>query len=165
MASWTHSFAGCLGLLMFCVLICAQLFVTPWTVAYQAPLSMGFSRQERWSGLPCPLWGDLPNPGIKPRSPALQVDSLPTEPPGKPDVLLEGSLVNSFSPLYSILYQNTKTYIFVRLLMGVYQCFYEHRTWAGVWGGYIISYWLSSHVNVHFLPTACKTSVASLPHQ
>ena len=44
----------------------------------------GFSRQEHWSGLPCPPPGDLPNPGIKPRSPALQVDSLPTEPPGKP---------------------------------------------------------------------------------
>ena len=48
-----------------------QLFVTPWTVAYQAPLSMGFSRQEYWSGLPFPSPGDLPNPGIKPRSPVL----------------------------------------------------------------------------------------------
>ena len=49
---------------------------TPWTVACQAPLSMGFARQEYWSGLPCPP-GDLPNPGIKPGSLALQVDSLP----------------------------------------------------------------------------------------
>ena len=57
--------------------------MTPWTVACQAPLSMGFSRQEYWSGLPCPSPGDLPNPGIKPRSSALQVDSLPSEPPGK----------------------------------------------------------------------------------
>ena len=48
------------------------------------PLSMGISRQEYWSGLPCPPTGDLPNPGIKPTSPALQADSLPTEPPGKP---------------------------------------------------------------------------------
>ena len=48
-----------------------RLFATPWTVAYQAPLSMGFSRQERWSGLPFPSPGDLPDPGIKPRSPAL----------------------------------------------------------------------------------------------
>ena len=46
-----------------------QLFATPWTVAYQAPPSMGFSRQEYWSGLPFPSPGDLPNPGIKPRSP------------------------------------------------------------------------------------------------
>ena len=60
-----------------------QLFVTPWTVAYQAPLSMEFSRQGYWSGLPFPSPGDLPNPGIKPRSPALQADALPSEPPGK----------------------------------------------------------------------------------
>ena len=57
--------------------------VTPWTAACQAPLAMGFSRQECWSGLPCPPPGDLSNPEIKPRSPALQVDSLPSEPPGK----------------------------------------------------------------------------------
>ena len=59
-----------------------RLFVTPWTVAYQAPPSMGFSRQECWSGLPFPSPGDLPNPGIEPRSPALQADTLPSEPPG-----------------------------------------------------------------------------------
>ena len=53
---------------------------TPWTVARQAPLSMGFSRQEYWSGLPFPSPRDLPNPGIEPRSPALQADSLLTEP-------------------------------------------------------------------------------------
>ena len=51
----------------------------PWTIACQAPLSMGLSRQEYWSGLPFPIPGDLPNPGIEPRSPALQADSLPTE--------------------------------------------------------------------------------------
>jgi len=60
-----------------------RLFVTPWTVAYQAPQSVEFSRQEYWSGLPFPSPGDLPNPGIEPRSPALQADSLPSEPPGK----------------------------------------------------------------------------------
>ena len=59
------------------------LFAITWTVAHKAPLSMGFSRQEYWSGLLFPLPGDLPKPGIKPGSPALQVDSLPTEPPGK----------------------------------------------------------------------------------
>ena len=52
---------------------------TLWTVACQSPLSMGFSRQEYWSGLPFPSPGDLPNPGIEPWSPALQADSLPTE--------------------------------------------------------------------------------------
>ena len=56
---------------------------TPWTVACQAPLSMGFPRQEYWSGLPFPSLGDLPAPGIKPGSPALREDSLPSEPPGK----------------------------------------------------------------------------------
>ena len=53
---------------------------TPWTVAHQAPLSMGFSRQEYWSWLPCPPPGNLPNPGIEPRSYALQADSLPFQP-------------------------------------------------------------------------------------
>ena len=60
------------------------LFVIPWTVAYQAPLSMEFSRQDYWSGLPFPSLGDLPDPGIEPRSPTLQADALPSEPPGKP---------------------------------------------------------------------------------
>ena len=54
---------------------CVRLFATPWTVAHQAPLSVEFSRQEYWSGLPFPSTGDLPDPGIEPRSPALQADS------------------------------------------------------------------------------------------
>ena len=57
-----------------------QLFATPWTVAYQAPPSMGFFRQEYWSGLPFPSPRDLPNPEIEPRSPALQADALPSDP-------------------------------------------------------------------------------------
>ena len=60
-----------------------QLFASPWTVAYRTPLSMGFSRQEYWSGLPFPSPGELPDPGIEPRSPALQADALTSEPPGK----------------------------------------------------------------------------------
>ena len=63
--------------------LCLTL-VTPWTVACQAPLSMGFSRQEYWGGLPFPSPGDLPDLGIKLRCPALQADSLPTELQGKP---------------------------------------------------------------------------------
>ena len=59
-----------------------RLFVTPWTVAYQSPLSMGYSRQEYWSELPFPSPGDLPDPGIEPRYPALQADSLTSESPG-----------------------------------------------------------------------------------
>ena len=61
---------------------CARHFVTPWTVALQAPLSMKFSRQEYWSGLPCPPPGDLPNPGIKPTPPALEGEVLTTGLPG-----------------------------------------------------------------------------------
>ena len=57
------------------------LFATLWTVAHQAPLSLEFSRQEYWSGLPFPYPGDLSNPGIEPRSPALQADALTSEPP------------------------------------------------------------------------------------
>ena len=61
-----------------------QLFTILWTVAYQAPLSMGFSQQEYWSGLPFPSPGDIPNPGIEPESRALQADALTSERPGKP---------------------------------------------------------------------------------
>ena len=77
-----------------CVCVCVlvaqscRLFVTPWTVAHQAPLSMELSRKEYWSGLPCPSLGYLPDPGIEPWSPALQVDSLPSDPPGKPNINL-----------------------------------------------------------------------------
>ena len=75
---------------------CVRLFVTTWTVARQAPLSMGFSRQEHWSGLPYPPPGDLPNSGIDLGSPALQVDSLPAELPGKPRDLQGWPITNQF---------------------------------------------------------------------
>ena len=65
-------------------LSCVQLFTTPWTGACQAPLCMGFPSQEYWNGLPFPSPGGLPHPGMEPRSPTLQADSLPSEPPGKP---------------------------------------------------------------------------------
>ena len=61
-----------------------QIFDTPWTVAYKAPLSMEFSRQKCWSGAPFPSPGDLPKPGIEPGLPALQTDALLSEPPGRP---------------------------------------------------------------------------------
>ena len=61
----------------------ARLFTTPWTVAYKAPLSMEFSRQEYWSGLPFPSPVDLPDPGIEPSFPTLWADALPSELPGK----------------------------------------------------------------------------------
>ena len=86
----TQEFDGVGGLVWMAIadvrLCCARLlsrvrlFVTPWTVPRQAPLSKGFSRQEWWSGLPFPPPRDLPNPGVEPGSPALQADSLPSEP-------------------------------------------------------------------------------------
>ena len=81
----------CLGVYPVCVcssLSHVQLFERPWTVAYKAPLPMEFSRQEYWSGLPCPPPGDLPNPGIEPRSPVLQTDSLPSDHQGSPVFIL-----------------------------------------------------------------------------
>ena len=78
-----------------CMLSCfsgVRLRVTPWTVARQAPLFMGFSRQEYWSGWLFPSPGDLPNTGIEPRSPTLQAGSLPAEPPGKSKNTGVGSL-------------------------------------------------------------------------
>ena len=68
------------------------ILLTPWIVACQTSLSMGFTSQEYWSRLPCPPPGDLPNPGIEPRSPTLQADGLPSEPPGKPMNIGDDSL-------------------------------------------------------------------------
>ena len=67
-----------------------RFFVTPGTAAHQAPPSMGFSRQEHWSGWPFPSPGDLPYPGIEPGSPAFQADALTPEPPGKHEVIEVG---------------------------------------------------------------------------
>ena len=68
---------------------CPTLCDPPWTVTRQAPLSTGFSRQEHWSGYLFPSPGDLPDPEIKPGSPALLADSLSPEPPGKPPLKLQ----------------------------------------------------------------------------
>ena len=86
---------GDAGLIQWCVYVCMCVCVsclvmsdsvTPWTVACQSPQSVEFSRQDYWSGLPFPSPGDLPDSGIEPRSPSLQADSLPSEPPGKPPI-------------------------------------------------------------------------------
>ena len=71
-----------------------RLFATPWTVAHQAPPSMGFSRQEYWSGLPFPSPGDLLNSGIEPQSPTFQADVLTSEPPGESESKSEANLFN-----------------------------------------------------------------------
>ena len=81
-----------------CCLVILNSFVTPWTVAHQAPLSMGFPRQEYWNGLPFPFPGDLLNPGIEVRSPTLWADSLPLDPPEKS----KNAGVGSLSPLQGI---------------------------------------------------------------
>ena len=85
MAPWLSTQCSALYIkidLIVCMLSCVRFFATPWTVTHQAPLSMGFSKQEYWNGLPFPSPRDLPNSGIGPRSPTLQADSLPSEPPG-----------------------------------------------------------------------------------
>ena len=94
--------AGCAVLSEYLVI---RFFATPWTAAHQAPQSMGFPRQQYWSRLPFSSPGELPNPGIESRSPTLQADSLPSEPPGKPskDLHTHNShllcLIHSFWPL------------------------------------------------------------------
>ena len=89
-----------------------RLFATPWTVAHQAPRSMKFSRQEYWSGLPFSSPGDLPNPGIEPRSPALQAGALPSESPVASD---------SFATPWTVAHQ-------APLLMG----FPRQEYWSGL---------------------------------
>ena len=84
-----------------------QLFVTLWTVDCQAPLSIGFFRQGSWSGLPFPSLGVLPNPGIEPRSPVLQADSLPSEPPQKLEFIR--CVKHRYSKLY--LHETCRGYI------------------------------------------------------
>ena len=87
---YSYQFIKCSKSLACCCLVTSVMSnscVTPWTVARQAPLSMGFSRQEYWSGLPCSPPGDLPNPGIEPWSPALQADSLSLSHQGSPSPL------------------------------------------------------------------------------
>ena len=82
-----------------------QLFVTPWTVAYQLPPSMRFSRQEYWSGLPFPSPGDLPDPGIEPRSPALQADALLSEPPEKLLVIIVSIYFTALHVIYNVIFK------------------------------------------------------------
>ena len=97
---------------MFVAQSCPTL-CDPWTAAHQVPLSMGFSRQEYWNGLPFPPLGDLPNPGIKPISPvspALQADSLPTAPSGNPQ---EGHSQYSILSVNQILTSHPNFFFFI----------------------------------------------------
>ena len=97
-----------------------RLFATPWTVACQAPLSLGFSRQEYWSGLPFPSPGDLPDPGIEPGSLALEADALTSEPPGK--IFIKVLLKNSKSIKF---YTNLILSVFKATYNGYLPIFHE----------------------------------------
>ena len=96
-----------------------RLFVAPWTVAHQAPPSMEFSRQEYWSVLPFPSPGDLPDSGMEPRSPALQADTLPSEPPGKPLYFYKDYLFFCAFPLSKQLHFWRSPYFSWALVLGL----------------------------------------------
>ena len=108
---------------------CVQFFVTPWTVARQAPLSMEFSRQEYWSGLPCPSLGDLPHPGIKPGSPALQADSLPSEPPRKPVIYNGRKLISSGEKVTLYIFYQLYNHSFTKHECSQEQYQFENQKW------------------------------------
>ena len=107
-----------------------RLCATPWTVAYQAPLSMGFSRQECWSGLPFPSPGDLPDPGMEgmePGPPALQADSLPTELRGKPPYNLK-------APISALLTMPQLLTVWITTNCGKFFKRWEYQTtWPAFW--------------------------------
>ena len=92
-----------------CVLSCVQLFATLWTVARQAPLSVGFSRQECWSWLPFHPPGDIPKPGIEPMSPALAGSFFTTAPPGKPGMRLVTVKIERIDLRYIFGHRTNKT--------------------------------------------------------
>ena len=100
-------------------LSCVWLFVTPWTVACQAPLSIGFSKQKYQSGLPCPPPGNLPNPGIRPGSPALQADSSLSKHPGKPIYIYMYLYIHIFFRFLSLICYY-KVYLY--LYMSIFPC-------------------------------------------
>ena len=121
------------------------LFATPWTVAYQAPPSIGFSRQEYGSGLPFPSPGHLPDPGIEPRSPALEADALTSEPPGKQlpnQYMVTLKIIVDYIKVLERMFSVTKLYLTLCISMdwsvlgfSVLDCFPEfaqtHVCWIG----------------------------------
>ena len=131
-----------------------QLFVTPWTVAYKAPLSMEFSRQEYWSGLPFPSPGDLLDPGIELGSPALQADTLPSEPPGK---LCANHHTPSLEPVDTRPLDRHSPWAFPGLLpyLGSPGC---QVIWVGLtWDHLADSAWLQSAILQCVFMVMCKT--------
>ena len=115
--------AQCLVYCALCLVSPVQPFATLWIVAHQAPLTIGFSRQEYWSGLSCPPPADLPNPETEPRSPAWQVDSLPSEPLGKP----KNTEVGSLTPLQGIYLTGESNWGLLHCRQILYQLSYQGR--------------------------------------
>ena len=115
------------------LLSCVRLFATPWTVAYQAPPSVEFSRQEYWSGLPFPSPGDLPDPGIEPGSPSLQADTLTSEPPEKP----------IYTYTYIHTYTHTHTYIHTHtnICMYIHTC-NQIMSWQLLFSSAVNIFWV-----------------------
>ena len=111
------------------LLSCVQLFAALWTVAHQAPPSMGFSRQEYWSGLPFPFPGDLPDPGIEPRSSALQADALPLEPSGKASISMSMFLSCCVGVVFTLFLTIMPDYgLRVKITMAEAHCIYSLLT-------------------------------------
>ena len=109
-----------------------RLFVTPWTVAYQAPPSMRFSRQECWSDLPFPSPGDFPYPGIEPWSPALQADALPSEPPGKPMIIKRGSTDTWNNIIYKLNWKIKEVVFWIKFKRENINIIYQGSPWITV---------------------------------
>ena len=124
--------------------------VALWTVTYQAPLYMGFSRQGYWSGLPFPSPGDLPDPGIKPRSPALQADALPSKPQGKSSIIFNNMIKKILTRIYKVntwyiwknkAYWNIGTSYIFTLIMFIIFVFVYH---------YLLKLFFSFPINVQY---------------
>ena len=128
-----------------------RFFATLWTVICQALLSMGFSRQEYWSGLPCPPPGDLPNPGIELRSPSLQADSLASEPPGKPIFILSTSISSSVKCVCKSVKQHLP-----HLVVGYITCINDKLSYQilRVMCVIIFYYWVGQKVHLGFSITS-----------
>ena len=129
LAASHYSSAFLEGEIKYTVVLCAyqsfghvRLFVTPWTVAHQAPLSMGFLRQNYWSGWPFPSPGNLPNPGTEPGSSAFQADSSPSWPPGNPQLSWVGPN------------QDTATTVFIIILLVI--CQIKNKSSTYTWNQY-----------------------------
>ena len=128
--------------------VVSQFFATPWTVAHQAPLSMGFPRQEYWSGLPFPSAVDLSNPRIELGSPTLQVDSLLCEPPGRPNTLYYGLFIWLYLPtpipmrVWALECRGCISFIAVSTIPGLNEFISLIR-----WTGFLFPYLLTFHCN------------------